>query len=201
MLLRAAIFAVTSVLLICSGAASAQVISNVVATNVTNNSAVITWTTNVASGSQVNYGATMGYGASSPADPTPVTAHSVTLTGLTANTLYNFDVVSVNTSGNFAFATLSTSPIIGNINVIYITGTSATVNWTTDQPSTSVVNYGTTTNYTSSSSFFSTPSIAHTVTLSGLAPNTTYNFAVISTVGSAQSTSANQTFTTAAAST
>jgi len=195
-----ALFA-ASAILAGAGPASAQAISDVVATNVTNSSTVITWTTSLPSGSQVNYGTTTGYGASSPVDPTMVTAHSVTLTGLTPNTLYNFDVVSVNTSANFAFATLSTSPIIGGLNVIYITSNSATINWTTDQPSTAMVNYGTTTNYTSSSPFSSTPSIAHTVTLSGLAPNTVYNFAVVSTVGSGvPSTSVNQTFTTAAAS-
>jgi hypothetical protein len=196
--LRGAIFATVCAILVGAGSASAQSISNVAATNVTNNSAVITWTTSLPSGSQVNYGITTGYGASSPANPTQVTAHSVTLTGLTPNTLYDFDVVSVNTSANFAFATLSTSPIIADLNVIYITSNSATINWTTDQPSTAVVNYGTTSNYTSSSSFFSTPSIAHAVTLNGLAPNTTYNFAVVSNVGSGPpSTSANQTFTTA----
>ena len=199
MLLRAAIFAIAGAFLMGAGSASAQLITNVVATNVTNNSAVITWTTNLPSGSQVNYGTTTGYGDSSPTDPTLVTAHSVTLTGLTPNTLYNFDVVSVNTSANFAFATLSTSPIIGNINVIYITSSSITVNWTTDQPSTSIVNYGTTTSYGSSSPLNSTPTIAHTVTLSGLTPNTTYDFAVVSSsaLTGVPSTSANQTFTTA----
>jgi hypothetical protein len=98
-LLRVAVFA-ASTILAGAGPASAQVISSVVARNVTNNSDVITWTTNLPSGSQVNYRTTTGHGASSPADLTAVTAHSVTLTWLTPNTLYNFDVVSVNTSVN-----------------------------------------------------------------------------------------------------
>ncbi|MGD0797326.1 MAG: fibronectin type III domain-containing protein [Acidobacteriaceae bacterium] len=199
-LLRVAIFA-ASVILTGTGPASAQAILNVAATNVTNNSAVITWTTDLPSGSQVNYGTTTGYGASSPADPTLVTAHTVTLTGLAANTLYDFDVVSGNTSTNFAFATLSMSPVLGNINAIYITSTSATINWTTDLPSTALVNYGTTTSYGSSSPLSSTPATAHSITLNGLSPGTTYNFDVVS-AGSANvnSTSANQTFTTASAS-
>ncbi|MGD0797102.1 MAG: fibronectin type III domain-containing protein [Acidobacteriaceae bacterium] len=200
-LLRAAIFAVAGGLLAGAAPASAQVISNVAATDVTNSSAVITWTTNVASGSQVNYGTTTGYGSSSLADPTLVTAHSVTLTGLTANTLYNFDVVSVNTSANFAFATLAISPVIANINVIYITGTSATINWTTDQPANAMVNYGTTTSYGSSSQFVSTMATAQSVTLNGLSPSTTYNFDVVSAgLANVNSISANQTFTTPAAS-
>jgi lysophospholipase L1-like esterase len=63
-----------------------------------------------------------------------------------------------------------------------------------------MVNYGPTTNYIFSSPLNSTPSIAHTVTLNGLTPSTTYNFAVVSAgPASVPSTSANQTVTTAAA--
>jgi hypothetical protein len=128
------------------------------------------------------------------------------LSGLSANTLYNFDVVSGvpagntnTTSANFRFATLSSSPIIGDTNIIYLTNTGVTINWTTDQPSTGMVNYGTTTNYASSTPVITTPTIAHAVTLGGLAPGTTYNFAVVSSASTGgPSTSTNQTFTTAA---
>ncbi|MGD0798680.1 MAG: fibronectin type III domain-containing protein [Acidobacteriaceae bacterium] len=196
--LRAAILAIASAVL--AGPASAQVISNVVASSVTNTSAVITWTTDQPSSSLVNYGFNTSYGLASPLNPALVTAHTVTLTGLAANTLYDFDVVSGNTSANFAFATLSTSPVLGNINAIYITSTSATINWTTDLPSTALVNYGTTTSYGSSSPLNSSMATAHSVTLNGLSPGTTYNFDVVSAgAANVNSTSANQTFTTAAA--
>ena len=207
--LRAAIFATTIAFLASAsaGSASAQVIGNVVATNVTSSSAVITWTTNQPASSLVNYGVTATYGSSSPLNTVPATAHSVTLNGLTANTLYNFDVVSVNsanttaTSANFRFATLTCSPLLANINVIYITSSSATINWTTDQPGTALVNYGPTTNYGISSPLNSAPSTAHSITLSGLAPSTAYNFNVVSAgLANVASTSANQTFTTPAAS-
>jgi hypothetical protein len=186
---------------ICSPA-TAQVISAVTATNLTDNSAVITWTTDQPASSLVNYGVTTSYGSSSPQNATLTTEHSLTLSGLTANTLYNFDVVSgASTSANFRFATLNTAPIISNINVIYITNASATINWTTDQPSTALVNYGLTTGYGSSSPLTSSLSAYHTVTLSGLAPDVTYNFNVVSGgVANVASTSANQTFTTLAAS-
>ncbi len=204
-LLRATIVFVTSVFLACT--ASAQVISNVAATNVTSNSAVIIWTTDQPSSSLVNYGVTTSYGSSSSLNTTLTTAHSVMLSGLVANTLYNFDIISAvansstSTSANFRFATLSTAPIIANINVIYIASTSATINWTTDQPATDMVNYGPTTVYGLSSPLNSTLSTFHTVNLSGLAPNTTYNFNVVSAgVANVPSTSANQTFSTTAAS-
>jgi hypothetical protein len=186
---------------------SAQVISNVAVTNSTSNSAVITWTTDQPSSSLVSYGVTASYGSSSSLNPQLTTAHSVTLSGLTANTLYNFAVTSsansnsASTSANFRLATLSLSPAIGNINVIYVTSSSATINWTTDQPATALVNYGPINTYGLSSPLSSTLATAHTVTLNGLAPGTTYNYSVVSSSpAGVESNSANQTFTTAAAS-
>jgi hypothetical protein len=90
------------------------VISAVTATNMTSSSATITWTTDQTSSSQVKYGTTTAYGSLSTLSNTPVTTHSVTITGLTAGTTYNYAVMSTNTGGmqatsaNFTFATPST---------------------------------------------------------------------------------------------
>jgi peroxiredoxin len=84
----------------CSGNTSVDVagtpiaISNVQASNVTSDSATITWDTNVPGDSQVNYGTDSSYGSSSPDDPTMVTSHSVTLTGLSSDTDYHFQATS-----------------------------------------------------------------------------------------------------------
>ena len=89
------------------------VISGIAASSITSTSAVITWTTDQASSSLVNYGTTTAYGSSSSPSSTLVTSHSVSLSGLTAGTTYNYDVVSANasitssTTGNFTFATPS----------------------------------------------------------------------------------------------
>ena len=123
----------------------------------------------------MNYGTTTGYGSASTLDPTLVTSHTVTLTGLTLGTTYNFDVVSANagamsaTSGNATFSTTSTSspPVITNVATTNLTSTSVTVTWTTDQPSSSLVNYGTTMGYGSSSTLNTTLVTAHSVTLTG----------------------------------
>ena len=48
---------------------------------------------------------------------------------------------------NFIYAHLNRAIRASDLNVIYINSNSATINWTTDQPSTAKVNYGTTTNY------------------------------------------------------
>ena len=82
-----------------SSTASAQVISNVAATYLTDSSAIITWMTDIPASSLVNYGVTTSYGYSSALDPTLVTAHSVTLTGLSPGTRYVFEVVSASAAG------------------------------------------------------------------------------------------------------
>ena len=65
-------------------------------------SAIITWTTDKTATSQVEYGATTNYGSQSTLDSTLVTVHSVTLSGLTASTVYQFRVHSTDAGGNAA---------------------------------------------------------------------------------------------------
>ena len=60
---------------------TAPVISNIQASSVTDTGATISWTTNEASSSLVNYGLSTSYGANS-SDAALVTTHSRTLTGL-----------------------------------------------------------------------------------------------------------------------
>jgi len=85
----------------CSGNTSVTVtgtpiaVSNVQASDVTADSATITWDSNVPGSSQVNYGTDSSYGSSSSIDNNLVTSHSVTLTSLSADTDYHFQAVSV----------------------------------------------------------------------------------------------------------
>lgn len=66
-------------------------------------SCVVTWETDEPATSQVLYGTTSGrYSDQTPEDPTLVTNHSVTVTGLQAGTLYYFKVVSVDLTFNRA---------------------------------------------------------------------------------------------------
>ena len=57
--------------------------------------AQVDWTTNVAATSAVDYGTTTSYGASTPANSSMVTSHTVAPSGLTAGTLYHFRVRSI----------------------------------------------------------------------------------------------------------
>jgi alkaline phosphatase len=94
-------------------------ISAVTSTNVTDSSATITWTTNEASNSTVNYG-TATPPTSQASDATMVTNHSVTITGLSAATTYYYQVKSKDAAGNtatdnkggtyYTFTTLTPAP-------------------------------------------------------------------------------------------
>jgi hypothetical protein len=77
------------------------VISNLAVVNVQSTTAQVTWTTDLPSDSQVEYGATTAYGKGA-SDGNPTTSHTITLTGLAAGTTYHFRVKSAPTSGGTA---------------------------------------------------------------------------------------------------
>ncbi|MBU0966523.1 MAG: fibronectin type III domain-containing protein, partial [Proteobacteria bacterium] len=73
----------------------------------------------------------------------------------------------------------SIPPVISNISITAVSGQSATINWTTDQPATSLVHYGTTATYG-----FTAADTAlveeHSIVLTGLLSGTTYHFQITS---------------------
>src|SRR2546422_487134 len=77
-------------------------ISTVSASNISSAGALITWATDEASDSQVDYGLTTAYGNSTPLNSSLLTAHAVTLTGLLATTTYHYRVKSRDAAGNLA---------------------------------------------------------------------------------------------------
>jgi len=185
-------------------------VSNVASSTVTANSVTITWTTNAAASSQVDYGTTSSYGLSSTLNPSLATAHTVQLTGLTASTLYHFRVRSTDASNNqatstdFTFTTSAsaTPPTISAVAASSITSSGAIITWATNVPATSQVNYGTTAAYGQTSPLNSSLVTSHSVTLSGLTASTLYHFQVKSAdAANNQATSADFTFTAAAAAT
>lgn len=81
-------------------------------------SALIFWTTDVPSDSQVDYGTTAGYGQSSTIDSTTTVDHGVIIAGLSTSTTYHFRVKSKGTNGLVATSgdnTLTTSSASGGI--------------------------------------------------------------------------------------
>ncbi len=76
------------------------VISNVATSSVTANSAIITWSTNEKTTSTLAYGTSTSTLNHYSYETTPIKAHSVTLTNLSANTKYYFQITSEDESGN-----------------------------------------------------------------------------------------------------
>ena len=90
----------------------------------------------------------------------------------------------------------TTPPVISNIQAMAITASGATITWTTDEPSDSVVEYGLTTSYGSSVSN-ATDVTSHSIPLSGLSGNTLYHYRVTSTDAAGNTTaSADHSFQT-----
>ena len=77
-------------------------ITNIQVTNITQNSAAITWQTNKPATSLVKYGLSPGDYTSEAMDTTYSTSHQITLTNLNPNTTYYFIVNSTDAYGNSA---------------------------------------------------------------------------------------------------
>jgi phosphodiesterase/alkaline phosphatase D-like protein len=192
-----------------AGDTTAPTISGVGASSITVSGATISWSTNEASDSQVDYGTTRGYGSSTTLVSTLVSGHSVSLSGLQGATLYHYRVKSRNAAGNlatsadFTFTTTDDSgPFsISGLGASSITVSGATISWTTNRPSDSQVEYGTTMTYGSSTTLISARVTSHSVSLSGLQAATLYHYRVKSgDVEANLAVSSDRTFVTADAS-
>jgi peroxiredoxin len=68
----------------------------------------------------------------------------------------------------------TSNPEISNVSTSFITDTSVTVTWKTDEPTTGVIEYGKDTNYTDNETQIEPSSIWHTVKINDLDPATLY---------------------------
>jgi hypothetical protein len=162
------------------------IISGVSSLAVSGSGAVIAWTTDEASDSQVEYGILTAYGSLTELDSAMVTAHSMILSSLMPGTVYYYRVKSGDGSGNAAmsaglnFVTSpppdTTPPVISAVSSSLLSGSVARITWTTDEPSDSQVDYGISTVYGSSAMPNPTMVTAHSVILSGLTGGTVYHY-------------------------
>ncbi|MDB6026400.1 MAG: hypothetical protein JWM68_2623 [Verrucomicrobiales bacterium] len=119
-----------------------------------------------------------------------------TIPGISGNV--DHDVFN-GTSISAWIATPVGAPIISNVSADNLSDVGATITWNTDVNSDSVVNYGLTTSYGTTSSN-STMVVNHSRTLTGLSASTTYHYRVKSKNTAGQvATSGDFTFTTLAA--
>ncbi len=155
---------------------------------ISSSGATVSWTTNEASDSQVEYGLTTAYGNSTALNTSLVTSHSQSLSGLSASALYHYRVKSrdgagnLAVSGDFTFTTLSSAdtapPVISKVSASSITSSSANVIWTTDEVSDSQVEYGPTSAYGKSTGRSPRLLTSHSRNLTGLNPGTLYHYRV-----------------------
>ena len=171
------------------------VISAVQAIDIHTISARITWTTDEPADSLVRYGANTTTMDLTASDASLVTSHLVLLSGLDSATTYDYVVQSADGSANtaiddngglnYSFASLVPElipPVISSVQAVSIDDDIATITWTTDEPATSVVNYGTSPALGLTVSQFSLVT-SHSVQLSGLEPGTMHYYEVQSADG------------------
>lgn len=91
----------------------------------------------------------------------------------------------------------TTTPVISDVSVNDIGTSTATITWTTDTDSTSQVSYGTSASYGSTSALNTTPTMSHSVDITGLSEATLYHFDVSSGDISGTATSSDMVFDTA----
>jgi len=162
--------------------AAAQ-IANVKVSDITADSAVLTWSTTVPTHARIQYGATSNYGLALDDEVgSYTTSHTMRLTSLGSGTLYHFRINSTTTFGSsltsddYTFTTIA-RPIISNIKFQPIdneANAGVTVSWTTNVPTSSTVRYQALgKNLESSLSELTTQ---HRIDLRDLASNTEYLF-------------------------
>jgi hypothetical protein len=189
--------------------ATPPTISSVASSSITSSGATITWTTNEASNTQVDYGTTSGYGSSTALNGNMVTSHAQGLTGLTSGTLYHYRVRSRDAAGNlsisadYTFTTTAvadtTPPTISSPTASGITSTGALIIWTTNEDSDTQVDYGTTTSYGSTTALDGSMVTSHAQALTGLTAKTLYHYRVKSKDAAGNlAISSDNTFTTSA---
>ncbi len=87
------------------------------------------------------------------------------------------------------FSNDGTAPIISNINVTNRTATTATINWTTNEAASTIVDYGTSSGNLSTRRTGAAAALSHSVALTGLSSNQTYYYRVTSVDLGGRSTS------------
>lgn len=141
----------------------------------------ILWQTDEASTSAVDFGHTDAYASGTISDASFVISHVIPLTGLIPCSTYVYRVRSTDAGGfsssasGYAFTMPCdvTPPVISSLLADQVTDSSVVIRWSTDEPATSLVEYGISDSYGSTASAvgFATN---HVIPIAGLEPGMTY---------------------------
>jgi peptidoglycan hydrolase-like protein with peptidoglycan-binding domain len=171
----------------------APVISDVTAISLGLNEVTIAWSTDELAVSHLRYGATSALGSTVPLDASALLVHSAVITGLNSGTTYHYCIDATDVAGNSrescghtfttepeAIPVDTMPPVISLVTLDSITTSSIAIHWTTDEVGNGYVEYGTTLDYGSETPLSTALSMEHSVTLSGLSPDTEYHYRIVS---------------------
>ena len=174
--------------------------------------ATVTWMTNEKADSMLWYGTSSPFSLGTAirvSQGSLMKSHSISLSGLKPNTVYRYLVASKDVSGNRATSTQTSfttravldaqAPSITNLSAT--TGTStAIVSWNTNENANSILWYGTSSPFLLAQALRVTkiPLVqSHSISLTGLVPNTLFRYIVVSRDASGNTATSTQTsFTT-----
>jgi hypothetical protein len=184
------------------------VLSDAVVTNITTTSVAVEFATDEDTDATVYFSTTTPVDtetADSEGSAAAGMSHSIELTGLAPETTYHVVIEATDAAGN---ATLSsemtfttdapdtTDPVIDSQTIDTVTETSAEVHIATDEPTTAIVYFSTTTPVdtgTALSAVSATLSASHDVELTGLAAGTTYHVLAVVTDDAGNVTTSTET--------
>lgn len=160
-------------------------IQEITATDITDNRVNIFWKTNIETTGQVQYYAVGQNKKSISVNLTAGTEHNIILNNLLPGTTYYYQIIArdddenLTSSDYHTFTTTGTSlPLFLKIELSQISKTTAIINWVTNVPTTSQIEFGTDTNYKKSILEIKNLQLVHRVELNGLTPETVYYFKI-----------------------
>ncbi len=159
--------------------------SDPAASSITTKKATITWTTNRAADSKIQYGTSAGsYGSVEPSNSTQVTGHSIGLTGLTAGTTYYYKAKWTDEDGNTTSSseksfTTAPAPTVKDVSAGNIGLSSTIISFTSTGASSVKIYYGTTTAFGLTKTIAtSINEAAYSAELTGLTDGTKYYYKI-----------------------
>jgi phosphodiesterase/alkaline phosphatase D-like protein len=166
-----------------------EIVEGSVRASASESQASISWETNELATSQVDYGTDVLDLDMTRTDAEPRTNQSIVLTGLNPGTNYYYRVSSTDARGNgptsgsiLSFVTAAVAdiipPVLSDVVIVAVTNKTATVEWVTNEPADTFIEYGTSDAYGQT---FYDPATSedHRATLTGMLSNVEYHFKIV----------------------